>query len=384
MKYLPLIWAGLWRKPVRTALTVLSIVVAFLLFGMLHGIMVSFDGTLAKMSDVRLRVISRANMLEPLPFAYGDRIARIPGVERVSQFSLMLGYYQDPANVIPVPGVDFRNAGAIFPEIHVPAAQLETLLRTRDGALAGVELARERGWKIGDRIPIHTSVPQKNGSDVWTFELVGIVNGEPGDDRTFAHELWANYVYLDEARATGNGLVNQFVVKISDPARAAAIGTSIDAMFANSPYETRTMNEKDYLADQIRQIGDVGTFVYAVLGAVLFTLLFLTGNTMMQSVRDRIPELGVLKAMGFGGATIVSMVAAESMLLCVAAAALGLGLAATLFPFVVAGLGVPLAPVPSRVFALGLAVAAGLGLLIALLPARRAMRLTIVDAIAGR
>ena len=384
MKYLPLIWAGLWRKPIRTALTVLSIVVAFLLFGMLHGIMVSFDGTLAKMSDVRLRVISRANMLEPLPFAYGDRIARIPGVERISQFSLMLGYYQDPANVIPVPGVDFRNAGAIFPEIHVPAAQLEALLRTRDGALAGVELASERGWKIGDRIPIHTTVAQKNGSDVWTFELVGIVNGEPGDDRTFAHELWANYQYLDEARATGNGLVNQFVVKISDPARAAAIGTSIDAMFANSPYETRTMNEKDYVADQVRQIGDVGTFVYAVLGAVLFTLLFLTGNTMMQSVRDRIPELGVLKAMGFAGATIVSMVAAESMLLCVAAAALGLALAATLFPFVVAGLGVPLVPVPSRVFALGLAVAAGLGLLIAVLPARRAMRLTIVDAIAGR
>lgn len=384
MKYLPLIWAGLWRKPMRTLLTLASIVVAFLLFGTLHGVIVGFDGALDKMSDVRLRVVSRANMLEPLPYAYKDRIARVPGVEAVSQFNIMLGYYQEPANGFAVPGIDVASARTLFPEIHVPPDQVDAMLRTRDGALAGAVLARERGWKIGDRIPVHTAIAKKDGTDVWTFEIVGIVNGGPGDDETFANEFWANYAYLDDTRATGNGLANQFVVKIADRAQAARIAGEIDALFANSPYETRTLNEKDYLADQVRQVGDVGLFVNAVLGAVLFTLLFLTGNTMMQSVRDRIPELGVLKAMGFGVGVIVAVVVAESMLLCIVAAALGLGLATVLFPVLFGALGMPLASSPVEVLAVGIAIAAVLGLLVSLLPARRAMRSSIVDALAGR
>lgn len=384
MKYLPLIWAGLWRKPVRTLLTLASIVVAFLLFGTLHGVIVGFDGALDKMSDVRLRVISRANMLEPLPYAYRARIAEVPGVEAVSQFNIMLGYYQEPANGFAVPGIDIATARDLFPEIHVPPDQADAMLRTRDGALAGAVLLRERGWKVGDRIPVHTSVPKKDGSEVWTFEIVGVVNGEPGDDETFANEFWANYAYLDDMRATGNGLANQFVVKIADPAQAARIASDIDALFANSPWETRTLNEKDYLADQVRQVGDVELFVNAVLGAVLFTLLFLTGNTMMQSVRDRIPELGLLKAIGFGVNAIIAMVIAESLLLCVVAAALGLGLAAVLLPVLFGSMGVPLALSPLEVIAAGFGIASLLGVLVALLPAHRAMRSSIVDALAGR
>ena len=384
MKFLPLIWAGLWRKPVRTLLTLASIVVAFLLFGTLHGVIVGFDGALDKMSDVRLRVVSRANMLEPLPYAYRERIAEVRGVEAVSQFNIMLGYHQDPANGFAVPGIDIASSRDLFPEIKVPPAQVDAMLRTRDGALAGAVLLRERGWKVGDRIPVHTAVPRKDGAEVWTFEIVGVVNGEPGDDETFANEFWANYAYLDDMRATGNGLANQFVVKISDPAQAARIAGEIDALFANSPWETRTLNEKDYLADQVRQVGDVGMFVNAVLAAVLFTLLFLTGNTMMQSVRDRIPELGVLKAMGFGVHAIVGLVVAESLLLCLVAAALGLGLAALLFPYVFGGLGIPLTVSPVDVIGAGIAIAVVLGVLVSLLPARRAMRSSIVDALAGR
>lgn len=384
MKYLPLIWAGLWRKPTRTVLTLLSIIVAFLLFGMLHGVAVGFSGALAKMSDVRLRVISRANMFEPLPFAYRERIERIPGVEAVSQFTVMLGYYQQATNVVPVPGIDVAAMSGLFPEIHASPRALEAMLRTRDGVLIGVTLAERRGWKIGDRVPIHMSVANKDGKDVWTFEVVGIVNGAPGDDRTFANEMWANYRFIDDSRAVGGGLVNQFVVKIADPARAPSIGAAIDAMFANSPYETRTVNEKDYLADQLRQVGDVGLFVNAVLGAVLFTLLFLTGNTMMQSVRDRIPELGVLKAVGFGTRAIVAMVAAEAVVMCLFAAVLGLGLSSVLLPLVFRAMSMPLVGESWQIVGTGLAVAVALGLMIAVLPARRAMRLTIVDALAGR
>ena len=384
MKYLPLVWAGLWRKPTRTILTLLSILVAFLLFGMLHGITVAFSGALEKMSDTRLRVISRANMFEPLPFAYRERIERVPSVEGISQFTIMLGYYQDPANVIPVPGIDVSSMRGLFPEIHATPAALEAMLHTPDACLIGVNLAERRGWKIGDRIPIHTTVAKKDGSEVWTFQVVGIVNGAPGDDRTFGNELWANYKFIDDSRATGNGLVNQFVVKIGDPTKAASIAAAIDTMFANSPYETRTVNEKDYLGDQLRQVGDVGLFVNAVLGAVLFTLLFLTGNTMMQSVRDRVPELGVLKAMGFGTGTIVAMVAAEAVALCLLAAAIGLSLAAAILPLAFRQMSLPLPTSTWSVAASGVGVAVLIGLLISVLPARRAMRLTIVDALAGR
>ena len=386
MKYLPLLWAGLWRKPIRTVLTVLSIAVAFLLFGVLNGVISGFEYAASKMSDTRLRVMNRANILESMPISYESRIARVPGVRVVAHLSILVGYYQDPKNGFSAAGLGLGPFAKMYPEMNVPADQIEAMRTTRDGAVAGIELAKRFNWKIGDRITIHSmNWVKDDGSPDWTFEIVGYVNAGENDERVFANELYFNYEYLDEARAIGKGTVHQYVVAIDDPSHATEISQAIDHLFANSSAETTTLNEREYVVAQLRQVGDVRMFVNSIIGAVLFTLLFLAGNTMSQSVRDRIPELGVLKTLGFSDTAVSALVVVEASLLCALAAAIGLSIAAAVFPTVFASLRFagPI-PLPLKVWGIGFGIALLLGALSALIPAIHARRLTIVEALSGR
>lgn len=385
MKFLPLVWAALRRQPLRSILTVLAVGVAFLLFGVMHGVIVGFEGALEKMSATRLRVMSRANILEPLPFAHGARIGRISGVRDVAHASIVLGYYQDPKNAVTAAALDVPSFLRAFPELEVPADQLAALLTTRTGAVAGKTLADRYGWKVGDRVALIS--PQwirDDGSSTWDFDLVAIANGGPDDDQTYANELYFHYAFLDESRIEGKGTVHQFVATIDDPTASDAIAQTIDAEFANSADETTTLNDREYVRSQIRQVGDVQLFVNSILAAVLFTLLFLTGNTMMQSVRERIPELAVLKSIGFSDAIVLTLVLTESLLLCFAGAALGLLVAAGVFPGIFQSFGVDAVTLPLSVYAEGLAIAALLAVFVAGVPSWRARRLSIVDGLAGR
>jgi putative ABC transport system permease protein len=385
MKYLPLLWSGLWRKPVRTVLTTLSIAVAFVLFGVLHGVVAGFESAVETMSDARLRVMSRANILEGLPIAYAARIAAVPGVRAVSHATILVSYYQDPAQSVTAAALDLDTAATVFAEMNVPSEQADAARHTRTGALVGAELARRYGWRIGDRVVLHSlNWVQENGSPDWTFDIVGVINIGDEERQAFSNELYFNYGYLDEARATGKGTVHQYAVAIDDPARSSEIAVAIDRLFANSSSETTTMNEKEYVRAQLRQVGDVRFFVNAIVGAVLFTLLFLAGNTMSQSVRDRIPELGVLKTVGFGNGTVLALVVAEALVLCTVAAALGLGIAALAIPRVFGALGFGQMPLGGLVLAQGAGIAVLLAALSATLPAWKAVRLTIADALAGR
>ncbi|MGE0623463.1 MAG: ABC transporter permease [Pseudomonadales bacterium] len=385
MKYLPLLWAGLWRKPIRTVLTLLSIVVAFLLFGLLQGVLSGFDGALSKMSDTRLRVMNRANMLETLPIAYEARIARLPGVQGVTHATILIAYYQEPKNGFSVAALGFDTAADIFPEMKVPAEQFDALGRTRTGALVGIELARRFDWQIGDRVTVHSSNwVKQDGSGDWPVDIVGFVNAGPDDDKVFANEMYIRYDYLDEARATGKGTVHQYMVAIDDAEQATAISTEIDSLFANSSNETTTMNEKEYVVAQFRQIGNIRLFVYSIISAVLFTLLFLAGNTMAQSVRDRISEIGVLKTLGFSDSTVWRLVVIEAAVLCLLASFLGLAIAALAFPSVFGALGLGPLPLSPRVYLAGFGIALAVAVISASIPALRAKRLTIVDALSGR
>ncbi len=384
MKYLPLLWAGLWRKPIRTVLTVLSIAAAFLLFGVLHGVTTSFDGALAKMSDVRLRVMNRANLLEALPIAYQAQIARIPGVRALTPITIFAGYYQEPKNSIGIAALDVDSFLNAIPAIKVPAEQREAMRRTRNGALVGAEVAKRFNWKIGDRITLHSMLwTKKDGSAEWPVEIVGLCNAGPDDDQQFANELYLNYEYLDTGRATGAGTVNQFIASIDDPARANDIAMAIDRLFANSSAETTTLNEKEWITSSIRQVGNVQMFVDSIIGAVLFTLLFLAGNTMSQSVRDRVPELGVLKAVGFSDAMVWLLVVLESALLSLLAAGIGLAAAASVFPSVFKSLGMGPTALPWHVYAVGFGLALVLAIVSATIPASRAHRLTVSEALSG-
>jgi putative ABC transport system permease protein len=373
----------LWRKRVRTILTFLCVVVAFAIFGVLHGVTAAIEDIIGSMSDTRLRIMSRVNISEALPLAHMSRIESVPGVDAVGFYNFFAGYYQDPTNGVDSGAIDVERLDATIPELELADEHIEAMRRTRNGALIGRDLAEQRGWKIGDRIPLQSAIwTRKDGASEWLFEVVGYYGSSSGKFPTT--ELWMNYDYFDEARAFGNGTVTLYFATISDAKRSAEIAEAIDEQFENSPFETQSQNEKDWLRAQITQIGDLKSFVNWIVGAVFFTLLFLTGNTMMQSVRERIPELAVLKTYGFSNAAVTSLVFAESLLLCLVAGGIGVELAAIVSPALYRLIDAGGISLPLSVFGVGLALAALLAFVSALPPARRAQRLSIVDALAGR
>jgi len=383
MKYFPLIWAGLRRKPVRTILTLFSVIVAFVLFGALHGVTAAIDSLINGMSDTRLRIQSKVSLVEPLPISYLARIESVKGVEGVGYYAWFGGYYQEPKNQISVGAVDVDRLHSMFPELNLKDEYAAAMRSTRNGALIGRDLAATRGWKIGDKLPLKSNIyMRKDGAPQWDFEIVGIYDF--GDGKIPTNELWFNYAYFDEARTFGNGTVMMYFAKIANPASSGAISEAIDQQFANSTFETQTVNERDWLRGRIAQIGDMQFFVNAIVAAVMFTLLFLTGNTMMQSVRERIPELAVLKTYGFGNASILALVFGEALMLCVAAAGIGLGIAAALSPMIYRQIGAGGMSFPLNVIWTGIALSAAVAIVSSLPPARRVQTLNVVDALAGR
>jgi len=382
MKYFPLIWAGLWRKKARTILTLLSIVVAFLLFGMLQGVNTAFSAGIDNANVDRLVVINRIALTEQLPLAQQQQIAAVPGVRGVAHSTWMGSFYQERKNFIFAAPVQIDDYAAVVPEVEFSSGAIEALKRTRDGALVGDIAMKKWGWKVGDRVPITSEIwtRTEDGTSVWPLEIIGTYatpkDANQGDSMLF------NYDYFDEARAFGKGTVGWYIVRVQDPAQSAQVAEAIDKLFANSPNETRTQTEKEFAQSFIKQFGDINFIVNAILGAVFFTLLFLTGNTMMQSVRERIPELAVLKTLGFSDAKVLGLVISEALLLCVLAAGLGLLCASGLFPALKSFVGE--AKLQPSVIWSGIGAAVLLALLIAAPPAWRAMRLNLVDALAGR
>jgi putative ABC transport system permease protein len=351
----------------------------------MHGVIAGFDTALDTMSETRLRVQSRASGIESMPLAHASRIAQVQGVGRVASFSAVGAYYQEPKNAFPSAGLDIEAFLEVLPEIKVPPEQVDLMMRTRTGAIIGATLAEKYGWSIGDRVPIKSFLwTNEDGTADWIVEITAIANAGPNDDQLFAGEMYLHWDYLDESRATGKGTVHQFIVAIDDPTKAGPIAEEIDALFANSSDETSTVNEREYITSFVRQAGDVRSFVAYVLGAVLFTLLFLTGTTMMQSIRDRTAEFGVLKSIGFTDTTVFVMVLIESLVLCILAALLGLGIAATVFPNIFASIGFDGMSLAPSVVATGVGIAAAMAIGVAFWPAWRARRLSVAAATSGR
>ena len=381
MKFFPLIWTSLWRKKARTLFTLLSIMIAFLLFGLLQGINAWLNAFGTESNANRLYVVSRVSQVQPLPSAYLHQIEAVPGIRQATYIAGISGFYQEKSNNLLALATDVQKLFNLYPDWKIAPEQLAAMSRTRAGAIVAAPLMRAFGWKIGDRLPLRTSVMKQDGSADWSFEIVGTydVAASPAE----ANRILVNYAYFDEARRLERGTAWAFVVAVDDPARSAQICAAVDALFVNSAYETVTQDEKAFVQGQLRQLGDVSLMANAIVAAVLFTLLFLTGNTMMQSVRERTPELAILKTVGFSDRSVTVLVLIESVLLCVSAASLGLAAAGAVFP-VTAVLGIAGAALPLKVVAAGLAIAVGLALASGLPPAWRAQRLVIVEALAGR
>ncbi len=386
MKYLHLIWMGLRRKRTRTLLTLLSVAAAFALFGLLDAVRVAFTAPQNLAGIDRLIVSSRFSIIQPLPFAHLARMQAVPGVREIAYANWFGGVYQDPKNFFPTIAVSPQSFLEIHPEMLIEPGQRQAFIATRTGTIVGAALAERFGWKVGDKIPLQATIfPNKDGSILWALDLVGIFRAAQPELRGMEQQLFFNYAYFDEAREFGQGTVGWYIVKVDDPAQVDRIALAIDRLFANSSDETKSQSERDFQLSFAKQIGDIGLIVTAIMGAVFFTLVLLTGNTMAQAIRDRIPELAVLKTLGFTHRLILSIVLAESMLLLVLGGVGGLVTARLSLPVISAASGgqfdLPMAP---QTWWLGTALALLIGVVVGLPPALRAMRLSIVDALSGR
>jgi putative ABC transport system permease protein len=388
MKYMHLIWAALFRRKSRTFLTLVSILAAFLLFGMLDATRAAFDSGDSVVGVDRLITTSRYSIIQSLPASLQTRMEAIPGVKSVGYANWFGGIYQDPKNFVLSFAVS-DNYLDIYREMDLPADQRKAYETTRTGAIVGEALAKRFGWKVGDKIPLQSTIfPQRNGDKTWPFDIVGIYTPAKGAANGTDQQFFFHHKYFEDANAFHSigTTVGWYVVKLTSADKADSVAKAIDALSANSDHETKTQTEQAFNASFAKQLGDIGLIVSAIMGAVFFTLILLTGNTMAQAVRERTNELAVLKTIGFSSQSVLGMVLAEGILLLLLGGVLGLALAGVVVPIVAKGSGgmLNLPPIGASTWILGLVLMVLIGALVGALPAIRAMRLNIVDALAGR
>jgi putative ABC transport system permease protein len=388
MKYLDLIWAGLFRRKARTILTLLSIVVAFVLYGPLETVRSTFANYGQSTAGYdRLLTLSKVSPgAALLPQSLYARIREVPGITDVDYAYIFMGSYQDPKNSMPVE-THTETFFQLYPELELSPTARAAFHRTRTAAIVGEDTARKFNWKVGDKIPLQTAVLRKDGSSVWTFDLVGIYRFTDPGMKVWENIMYINWAGFDAARQSGNGNVGWYVFKVADVKQADNVAHAVDAISANSDHETKTQSENAFSAGWISQVGDLGLIVTSIMSAVFFTLLLLTGHTITQAVDERVPEFAVLKTIGFSGRSILALVLSESILLLLLGSTLGLAIATfavsvarTLPP---GSFPIPIQPMGGAVWLRGITMAVLIGLIVGALPAWRGLRLRIVDALAG-
>jgi putative ABC transport system permease protein len=375
--------ANLFRRKARTALTLLSLTMAFLLFGLLQAVNVLLQADVSFVGATRLITQARVSFTQPLPIRLQPQIAAVPGVAAVTH-SLWFGGMIGENTRIAAFATDPEGIRRVSPQWLMPEEQWRAYAQIRTSMIAGRLLAEREHWKVGSKIPIKSDIwPQKDGSMSWAFDLVGIFDGRDEAAQKQTLRAYLNYAYVDEANQLGPGNAGFYILRLDNADQAQAVAQAVDAMFENSPDETKTQTEQDFVIGFIKQVGDIGLIVRWILVAVFFTLLLVVGNTMAQAVRERIPELAVLKTLGFSNDSVLGFVLAEAAILCALGGVTGLGLATLLGLAVESATNVPV-PVDHRVWGAGVVAMVLLSLAVGLLPALRARNLSIVDALAAR
>jgi putative ABC transport system permease protein len=381
MKYLPLLWSGIWRKPIRTVLVILQIAVCYALFGSLQGMKTGVDRAIADARGDLLLVHSRVSTADRLTLAQLGPIQSVPGVKLVTVADGFGATYQKPTQQLGVVAFNpDKQWPSAYPNFRLTAEHLDAFIKTRTGALVSTDLVRKYGWKVGDRIPLNSTMPQMDGSTDWAFDVVGTFYYDGIDSPS--DYIVINFDYFNEARQSGRGTVGRFNVVVSDPTRAGVVADEIDRRFANSAHETRTESLREQAQSQMQAIGDLNFLIRSIVAAVLAALLFATATMMMQSIRERTPELAVLLTVGFTDREVFFLILTEAIVVCVVAAALGLSMAMLVFPF--AARIVPGVAMPKIVIVIGLSSALVVALICSAWPALRASRLEVVNALAGR
>lgn len=379
MKFSRLIFANLLRKKVRLILTIGSFAVALFLFAFLAVVRGAFNRGAEVAGADRLVVIDRVSIINLIPLKYRDEILQIPGVKAVTHNNWFGGVYQDEKNFFPQFVIDPENQRQVFPELLVPDDQWNAFLKDRQGAIAGARTAERFHWKIGDRIPIKTTL---YGGGSWEFNLVGIYHGKnPENDET---QFWFQWDYFEERiPAVIKGQIGWYVLRVNSPDDAVRVAKVIDEKFANSPNETKTETESAFAAGWVKQFGNIQFLIMTIGSVVFFTLLLVTGNTMAISVRERTSELAILKAIGFSGRRVLWFILAESLFIALAGGLLGLALAALAVPALAKALNgmLPQLILEPSVLASGLIAAIAVGIISGFFPGFGAMRMRVVNAL---
>jgi putative ABC transport system permease protein len=382
MKYLALIWASLRRKRLRTLLTVMSVVMAFVLFGILGAVKQAFSLGVDVAGADRMLTIHKVSLIQPLPISYLPRIEQVEGVDQVAHATWFGGVYQDPKNFFAQMAVDPERYLDLYPEFVLPQEQKERWFAERGSAVVGRKTAERYGFEVGDVVPIQATIWQRaDGADAWEFNVVGIYDGT--ETETDTTQFLFHWEYLDEARTFGKGMTGWYIERIADPEHSAEIAERIDALFANSPAETRTTTEKAFVQGFAEQIGDIGAITRWIVTAVLLILLLVVATTITQSVRERTKELAVLKTLGFRDGKILVMVLAESCFITLLGGVVGLTLSFGVVAALAKPLGqfLPVLYVPDSEILLGVGLMLALGLAAGALPALAAQRLRIAEAL---
>jgi putative ABC transport system permease protein len=381
-RWLPLVWANLRRRKLRLVFTFISILLAFLMFGMLDALRTSLSQAVNLAGADRLMLQSKVNITVSNPRSHYEKVKAVPGVRAVAPFNWFGGVYKDSKQQIQVQATDPEEFMKVYPEVHLKPEELAAWKNDRQAIVIGQALADQYGWKIGQRIPLRSDIWRKtDGTDTWEFNIVGIytVEGSGWDKRSAMFQ----YDYFNESLQFGKDLVGWMVIKVANPDDSDKIASRIDTMFANSSNETKTATERVFIKQFLDQVGNIGLILVSVTTAVFFTMLLVTANTMAQSVRERTNEIGVLKTLGFSGESILGLVLLESLFITLTRGLARRGLAW----FIAKGLGAaikdyfPVFQIGMNTFLVGAALMLLFGLITGLWPALTAMRLKIVDAL---
>lgn len=380
MRFFPLIWAGILRKRGRALLILAQVIIAFTLFGVLQGLNSGIKQAVSATHADRLYVGNRLRLGAPLPISVLEPLRATPGVTATTFRFTFGATYQRTTQSVPVLATDVDSFLAVYPELKVDPAQARAMHQIQDGAVVGAETLRTYGWKVGQRITLQSPLTRKDGTGNWPFEIVGTYQNTEQQDQALL--ILANYRYVNESRSGQRDTMVVATVRIADPTKASAIEHAIDSRFANSANETLTQSEHELAQSQVASLGDLDAVVHRITAAAFFVLLFATGALMMQSLRERTPELAVLKTLGFSDTRVMGLILAETAVLCVGGAALGLWIASKILGLARTLIG--LGTVPAAVIALGFGCAVLLALAGGAIPAWRGLRLRVVDALANR
>lgn len=382
MNDLTLIRKNLFRKKLRATLLIISIFIAFLIFGVLLAFLNSFNSGVDQSAKNRLIASNKINFTQDLPYAYFTKIKSIEGVVQATHSNWFGGYYRESRNQFAMFAVEPESYLAIYPEVVLDAQERQCFLSERTGLLVGNKTALANNWKVGQQVPISSNIySNKRGGQTWDFKICGFFNSPDGkgDEST----LLFNYAYYNESVTFGQDSIG--FVAVTTPSESAndAVAKRIDTLFANSADETVTQTEASFNKAFVAQLGNIAQIVGLIVGAAFATILMIVGNTLVMAIRERTKEIGVLKTLGFPSRRILAHVLCESTALSLLGGLSGMlvaTFAVTALNTVLSGNFPGLSMTP-LLWAQAIGIMLLLGLVTGIIPAMNAMRLNILTAL---